>query len=358
VLLEAEERARQKATKINIDREVAEKAAREQKKRALNEKIEREGVNQSVNAKADNKNSLRASKTQTAFVSVGFLGVIGVVGIITIIVVVGLFSKIRMPLSFLPQSTQTSLPSDTPTIKPISTSTLLPFEIIDAKGAQMVLVPVGDFTMGNETGYGSEQTVPVHKVYLDSYYIDKYEVTNALYRACVDAGVCKLPTDTRRLLNGAYKNYPVVFIDWNMAKNYCEWHGSQLPTEAQWEKAARGTDTRTFPWGEGFDCSKANFGLCLEGTTPVGSYESGKSIYGAYDMIGNAYEWVADWFSSNYYENSPSSNPLGPSSGQLRVTRGGSSGTAEFGLVGVSARDAQDPTTTYSAMGFRCVYNP
>ena len=196
----------------------------------------------------------------------------------------------------------------------------------------MVLVSAGNFIMGSDKGDADE--IPIHSVYLDSYYIDKFEVTNALYQACVNTGACKPPVHadsfTRNSYygNSQYADYPVVYVDWNMAKAYCEWRGAHLPTEAQWEKAARGTDARTYPWGEDVNCQKANYhsgdNSCPGGTSKAGSYESGKSPYGVYDMAGNVWEWVADWYSATYYKGPVSSNPLGPDNGQAHVLRGGS----------------------------------
>jgi formylglycine-generating enzyme required for sulfatase activity len=245
----------------------------------------------------------------------------------------------------------TLTPSDTPTPLFTPTNTPLPDEITDSKGVSMHLVPAGTFTMGSDEGKSDEQ--PIHDVYLDAYYMDTYEVTNALYKACVDAGMCDLPINTVRYKNLRYENHPVVFIEWYMAKSYCEWRGAQLSTEAQWEKAARGTDERTYPWGEGIDQTFANYGDNVGDTTPVGSYENGKSPYGLYDMAGNVWEWVGDWYSATYYQVSPLENPMGPNSGQYHVQRGGPwdyyidsvrSASRSWGYQGMTAPD----------IGFRC----
>ena len=195
-------------------------------------------------------------------------------------------------------------------------------EILDPMGVPMVLVPAGEFTMGQDGGRPDEN--PAHVVYLDAFYMDKYEVTNALYKACIEAGVCSTADNTDRYTTSSYLNHPVVSVTWQQAKTYCEWRGGKLPTEAQWEKAARGIEGRTYPWGESIDCGKANYGSCIGDTTPVGSYESGVSSYGIYDMTGNVSEWVADWYSATYYQNSLPSNPIGPNAGEQRVMRGGS----------------------------------
>jgi formylglycine-generating enzyme required for sulfatase activity len=224
-------------------------------------------------------------------------------------------------------------------------------------GAEMRLIPAGEFTMGSENGASDEQ--PVHPIYLDDFYMDTYEVTNVLYANCVQGGGCTPPRDTSSSTNSSYygnpqfDDYPVIHVDWNQARAYCEWRGGSLPTEAQWEKATRGTDERTYPWGEGIDCTKANYFGCIGGTTEVGSYEDGKSPYGIHDLAGNVREWVADWNDDNYYASSPSSNPLGPASGQARVQRGGAWNYNGNDLR-ASNRDRLDPGNSTANVGFRC----
>jgi serine/threonine-protein kinase len=229
----------------------------------------------------------------------------------------------------------------------------------------MVLVPAGAFEMGSNNGDSDE--MPVHTVTLDDYYIDQYEVTNALYKACVDAGVCDPPVNTSSFTrdsyfgNSQYDDYPVIRVSWYDAKAYCEWRGVRLPTEAEWEKAARGTDGRTYPWGEGIDCTKANYGGCVDDTTAVGSYPDGASPYGLFDMAGNVWEWVADWYDGNYYDAYPADswppNPAGPSSGEYRVLRGGS--WLNYGdLLRVANRSGYDPSSRFNFIGFRCALSP
>lgn len=209
----------------------------------------------------------------------------------------------------------------------------------DGDVGDMVRVPAGEFIMGGNEGDGNER--PVHTVYLDEFYIDKYEVTNAQFVEFLNAQGNLSPEgyeyldiyDPDRLINlsggvyipdSGYENHPVVEISWYGARDYCKWAGKRLPTEAEWEKAARGTDARKYPWGnDSPDCNKVNFSGCVRDTAPVGSYPAGVSPYGAYDMAGNAFEWVADWFGDDYYSVSPYSNPQGPSRGRYRVLRGG-----------------------------------
>lgn len=230
--------------------------------------------------------------------------------------------------------------------------------ITDDKGVEMVLAEAGDFAMGSDRGETDEQ--PVHTVYLDSFYIDKFEVTNQLYKACVDDGKCDPPRQTYFFAespnktyydNSQYDNYPVIYVDWNMAKAYCEWRGARLPTEAEWEKAARGTQGTTYPWGKDLDCQKANYQNCVNRTSEVGSYPDGVSPYGAYDMTGNVWEWVADWYSDNYYSNTARNNPRGPNSGQSRVLRGGS--WPRFDVTAYHRNKFAPDYNTFD-IGFRC----
>jgi formylglycine-generating enzyme required for sulfatase activity len=224
-------------------------------------------------------------------------------------------------------------------------------EIVDSKGVSMRLVSAGEFSMGS--GSGDTDEVPVHPVYLDAYYIDKYEITNSQYKECVLAGACYKPNDVSNYENSQYADHPVLYLDWDMAKTYCGWRGAQLPTEAQWEKAARGTDGRTYPWGEGIDCSKANYLSCTGSTSDVTTHQSGISPYGVFDMAGNVWEWVADWYSENYYETSPAHNPTGPDSGTLRVLRSGAWNVGSD-VARTSLRNAKPPSSFDNDIGFRC----
>jgi len=234
-----------------------------------------------------------------------------------------------------------------------------PSDFVDDFGIAMVNVPAGTFTMGSNDAASSGEK-PAHSVYLDAYAIDKYEVTNRLYKFCVDAGVCPpllwLSSDTRSNYYGnpEFDEYPVVNVDWNMAKAYCEWRGARLPTEAEWEKAARGTDGRTYPWGnDAPNKNLLNYNQETGNTTKVGSYEAGRSFYGAYDMAGNVMEWVNDWYDEAYYQDSPLSNPLGPDTGQYKVLRGGSWATLDFDARSWSRR-RYDPSSPNYINGFRC----
>ena len=176
---------------------------------------------------------------------------------------------------------------------------------------------------------------PQHTITLDAYWIDQTEVTNAMYAKCVQAGACQPPISTRSHThdsyygNAQYANYPVIWVSWDDAQAYCQWTGRRLPSEAEWEKAARGTGALVYPWGNTDPtCVIGNFGLqagnCVGDTSKVGSYLAGASPYGALDMSGNVWEYVSDWYDESYYNTSSSHNPTGPASGSTRVIRGGS----------------------------------
>jgi len=263
-----------------------------------------------------------------------------------------------------PTSTRNFIPTSSPRLTPALTTFPHPTRIITDNNVEMVLIPAGDFIMGNDDGPDYEK--PAHTVYLDVFYMDIYETTNREYENCVNAGICQPPiyngSNSRSSYyeNPQYDNYPVIYVNWDMAKTYCEWRGAELPTEAQWEKAARGTNGRTYPWGEKVpDCSIANYwslasGICVGDTTSVGNYESGKSPYGIYDMAGNVWEWVLDWYSEMYYHDSPVANPLGPDSGQDRTVRGGA-WLGDYPFLQASSRHSESYWQQgFVDVGFRC----
>lgn len=185
-------------------------------------------------------------------------------------------------------------------------------------GSKMVIIPAGKFTMGGDQMLDEK---PIHTVYLDAYLIGKREVTVAQYRKFCKVTGWKMPKAPKW---GWKANHPMVNVTWDDAVAYCRWAGCRLPTEAEWEKAARGIGGRKYPWGNTWDKNKcANGEIKLTSTVSVGSYPAGVSPYGCANMAGNVWEWCADWYDSGYYTSSPSRNPKGPSSGDYHVLRGG-----------------------------------
>jgi formylglycine-generating enzyme required for sulfatase activity len=218
-----------------------------------------------------------------------------------------------------------------------------------------VVIPAGEFFMGSDI---SPDEQPIHVVELDNFEIGAYEVTNEQYNQCVKAGVCNPPFNDQ-YVDLEFLQYPVTDVTWFNASQFCEWTGARLPTEAEWEKAARGLDGRMYPWGNNLDNTLANFNLNVGETTPVGFYKRGQSPFGIYNMAGNVSEWVADWYSPDFYGNlflSPTpgpSDPVGPENGTTRVFRGGS-WNDDGAFIRSSARHATDPLSTFPSIGFRC----
>ena len=231
----------------------------------------------------------------------------------------------------------------------------------------MVYIPAGEFIMGtsdeqidallrqfpnwNRSLFDDEK--PQRRVYIDGYWIYKYEVTVTQYRKFCDETGRKMPVEPDW---GWQDDHPIVNVTYNDAAAYCNWAGVQLPTEAQWEKAARGTDGRIWPWGNEWDANKCNnFQTGPRKTKPVDSYPQGRAPYDVMDMAGNVWEWCADWYDGNYYASAPERNPHGPVSGNWRVLRGGSWSDDSPSYLRAAYRDGSNPGSGNRYNGFRGV---
>jgi len=271
------------------------------------------------------------------------------------------------------------LATDTPTTTPAPTNTPNPMLMIRYSKVgemPMVYIPAGEFLMGSteHDTYANSDEFPQHNVYLDAYWIDQIEVSNAMFAKFLNRegnreewgdtwlNIASEDVEIEKnhgewLPKSGYEDHPVVEITWFGAQAYCLWAGRRLPTEAEWEKAAHGEDGRIYPWGDEFDCSKGNFdGDDCDGynrTAPVGSFPAGASPYNVLDMAGNVGEWVADWYTEDYYEKSPYENPTGPDTGDIRVLRG-ESYVADKSSVHTARRGGSLPNVARHGRGFRC----
>lgn len=282
--------------------------------------------------------------------------------------------------------TAIALPTTAPTNTPLpvlataegSNSTPQPGSdrVAPADGMVQVYVPEGTFFMGGLDPKAAQNEKPVHQVTMRGFWIDKAEVTNGMYELCVNAGGCRLPLEFKSSSRSIYyssaefKDYPVIYVTWYQADTYCKWAGRRLPTEAEWERAARGDDTRTYPWGDlAPDASHANFNSFFGDTTRVGNLPMGASPFGAFDMSGNVAEWTNDFYDADYYGSGVNFNPPGPSarsSFHERVVRGGTYQDSDADIrvskrssvVGSNPRalvDSSEWLGTFSPkIGFRC----
>jgi sulfatase modifying factor 1 len=250
----------------------------------------------------------------------------------------------------------------------------IPVGSIDCQD-DICFVGEGSFWMGSSQGIDE---CPVHQIELDSFYIDAKEVTNEQWDNCVFSGTCTLiPSECKPSQSAGQLDPPQILpttcATWEQANTYCEWAGGRLPTEAEWEKAARGLEGATWAWGNiAPDCKTANFRLasiyCYQATSPVGYFESIRSAYGLWDTSGNVFEWTSDFYDADYYENSPSSNPRGPTENcnlaigeeeqpcTMRVVRGGSFNTTADVIRG-AARSFAPPDLIDTNIGLRCAYD-
>jgi len=273
-----------------------------------------------------------------------------------------------------------TIPTPTPPSESQSTELYLPIMgMITALAHDEIFIPAGEFQMGcdpnHNDGYECNPDHQLHTVYLDDYYIDTYEVTNIKFaeflnlRGANDCGPydrCADLNDTqfslqngRYVVDPGYAHYPANAITWYGAEAYCASVGHRLPTEAEWEKAARGTeDTRAYPWGdESPSCDVVNYRACVGGTAEVGSFPLGASPYGVMDMSGNIMEWVNDRYAADYYTYTPYSNPQGPESGHTHVQKGAAWHFNELSIR-VTARKHYFPYKEHFRFGFRCARSP
>jgi len=244
----------------------------------------------------------------------------------------------------LPTSTEPIAPTPAQTLTAVISPTTesLTNRVSPVDEMPQAYIPAGTFRMGGMDVRRAPNELPVHDVTLNAFWMDQLEVTNAMYGLCVSAGACTLPQELKSqrrpeyFSNPEFKDYPVIYVTWGQAKAYCGWAGRRLPSEAEWERAGRGDDFRTFPWGEEkADGLRANFNMLVGDTSRVGAYPAGASPFGVLDMAGNVAEWVNDFYSfdySNALENTL--NPTGPSTSTSlnRVVRGGSLGDAEINI--------------------------
>jgi eukaryotic-like serine/threonine-protein kinase len=230
--------------------------------------------------------------------------------------------------------TSTEIPT-TPTTEPTSRPEAQRVKISPVDGMTQIFIPAGTFFRGGMDVYRKHDEQPAQEIFISAFWMDQVEVTNGMYGLCVNAGICRPPAQPRSdnrenyFGNPEFRDYPVVLVTWYDANAYCKWAGRRLPTEAEWERAARGDDKRNYPWGDELPNEfTANFMNLVGDTSRVGSYAEGASPFGVLDMAGNVWEWAADFYRPDYYAKSPAENPSGPAEtdvlNNLRVMRGGS----------------------------------
>ncbi len=272
------------------------------------------------------------------------------------------FSKTPLPSMIIPSPTvsvqQTPTPENTPVLVSIEPEKGSVLTWIDY--SNFVYIPGGKYGMGKES-YDQADFAPFHEVTLTAFWIQQAEVTNQQYAQCVSDGKCSPPMQELEIPywyeNEYDGNHPVVGVTWFQAREYCTYIRSRLPSEAEWEAAARGSERKTFPWGgDKPDCNYANFKGCLVPAEPldIRSYDFGASDFFVLDMAGNVREWVADWYGKDYYQSSPELDPLGPLDGRKRVYRGGSYRSSAEEMA-TYLRNALEPEKQASDLGFRCV---
>ena len=268
---------------------------------------------------------------------------------------------IVITISLISACARSTTPTPLPTQTPVPTATLVkvappPIQVGASSsyvdGTTLVAVPSGPFIMGDPQGKDN----PQHQVTLGDFWIYSTKVTNTQYKFCFDSGYCTPPdgTDNPDLDNLAYGNRPVVGVTYDQAAAYCKFVHARLPTEAEWEKTARGPEGNRYPWGnDNPTCDLLNFGRCARDLTSVNKYPAGESYYGALDMDGNTFEWVADWYAADYYSVSPLNDPLGPDQGDQRVIRSAAFDTDAY-LLDSARRSYADPSSHTNELSFRC----
>jgi len=227
-----------------------------------------------------------------------------------------------------------------------------------------VTILAGVFVRGsdvvNDFTAASRNETPQRQIYLPTYQITRMPVTNAQYKIFVDATGYQTPANwVDREMPSMRANHPVIDVSWRDAVAFCTWAGVRLPSEAEWEKAARGADGRIYPWGnQPPDVKRCNFNRNVDDTTPVDNYPAGASPYGVLDMAGNVWEWVNDWYQADYYSVSPDSNPPGPVTGEYRVLRGGSWNGGDFNVRSAKRNYYHPGSSVSHGIGFRCACSP
>jgi len=299
----------------------------------------------------------------------GWIAALGIFFVLSLTILFGRGVERVGPLAWVATEmtpANTSILSNTPTLNATAPPTFRigSTQVSAIDGMVQVYVPAGEFEMGSENGNENER--PVHLVYLDAYWMDQTEVTNEMYARCVQAGICTAPRPSnsshrpKYYGHPIYDDYPAINVSWNDAVDYCEWADRRLPTEAEWEKAARGgLGGKEYPWGDEYPVCEPgatnsaryddSLGCDNTDTIRVGTY--GANGYGLYDMAGNVGEFVVDWYAEDYYKNSPTNNPQGPASGNFRVIRGGSWG---FDVKGLRSAYRNKISTSWNYLGFRC----
>lgn len=354
-LEQAERETRTRLAHEKAEREAVEKVAKEKKEREAQEKaiLEREEYKAIAKAERESEKIIKLAKRRLLYskirnrLSLFFMylrlyslpGILLASALLVYLVykpqidasLMSIPTTIPATLTSIPFSTQTSFPP-TPTSRSVRTSTPstptlgIGSTITGEDGMTLLYVPASEFTMGSDNG--NEDEKPAHTVFLDAFWIDRTEVTNKQYASCVNRGACSQPLDTKSPMRSSYygdvqfQNYPVVYVDWYMAKAYCEWTGRRLPMEAEWEKAARGIDGRIYPWGSTPpNDTLLNYNSPNRDTTQVGKYPDGQSPYGAYDIAGNVWEWVSSLHLPYPYDEADGREDL--SVYNDRVLRGG-----------------------------------